>query len=193
MVFAVMLAAWASTYFLAREFTDWSPVNAALIGLAVGAFVSVAAAVALMTLRYQLIKRGIPSFLTRDAKQAHDEFMARMAADQKELGLDKESKAFAEKNVQEFGRLLRELETSPQYLKAGDAERQKMTEEMSAKHLKDTEAQVHEASARAVERMEALREYRELDERARRGESLSFEEKERMKRLKTKAYSRQLR
>jgi hypothetical protein len=193
MVFAVMLAAWASTYFLAREFTDWSPVDAALVGLAVGAFVSVAGAIALMTLRYQLIKRGIPSFLTRDVELARHDFMARAEADRKELGLDRETRAFAEKDMQELSRKLRELELSPGYIKAGESERDRLMKELVEAHVKDTEVRIHEEAARASERMEALREYRELEARARRGESFSFEEKEQMKRLKAKAYSGRVR
>jgi hypothetical protein len=188
-----MLAAWASTYFLAREFTDWSPADAALVGLAVGAFVSFAAAIALMVLRYQLIRRGIPSFLTRDVERARHDFMARAEADRKELGLDKETRAFAEKDMQELDKKLRGLEASPQYMKATESERDRLMKEIIDAHVMDTEARIHKEAARAAERMEVLREFRDLEARARRGESLSFEEKERMKRLKATAYTGKLR
>jgi hypothetical protein len=190
---ATLLVAAAGAYLLAREYTDWSPATAMMAAIGAGAFAYVAAGLALLTLRFQLISRGIPSFLTRDVQQAREDYLAQMAADRKEIGLDKESKAFAEKSVQELDRLLRELETSPQYLKAGDAERQKLTDELAARHFRESEARVGEVSARAVERLEALRDYRVLEERARRGESLSLEEKARMKRLKAKAYSGQVR
>jgi hypothetical protein len=190
---AALLAAAAGAYLLAREYTDWSPATAMMAAIGAGAFAYVAAGLALLTLRFQLISRGVPSFLTRDVQQARDEYLVQMAADRKELGLDKESKAFAEQNVQELDRLLRELETSPQYMKAGEAERQKLTDELAARHFRESEARVSEVSAHAVERLEALRDYRALEARARRGESLPLEEKARMKRLKTKAYSGKLR
>lgn len=184
-----MLAVGAGTYFLAREYTDWSPATAMMVGIAIGAFATVAAVAALMTLRYQLIKRGIPSFLTRDAMRAHGEFMAQAEADRKEIGLDKETKAFAETDVQEFARKLRELELSPEYMKASESERDRMMKEVADRHMKESEAKVHEEAARATERIEALRQYRELEARARRREALSPEDRERMQRLKRKAYS----
>jgi hypothetical protein len=193
LVCAVLLATAASSYFLAREFTDWSPITALLVGFTIGAFVSFAAAIGLMILRYQLIRRGIPSFLTRDVELARDAFMARAEADRKELGLDKETRAFAERDMQELSRKLRELDLSPGYMSAGESERDRLMKELIDAHVKDTEARIHEEAARASERIEALRECRALEERARRGASLSFEEKERMKRLKATAYAGKLR
>ena len=192
MVCAVLLVAVACAYFL-REFTGWSPLTAVMIGLAVGAALSVAVVIALMILRYQLIRRGIPSFLTRDVELARRDFMAQAEADRKELGLDKETKAFAETDMQELDRKLRELEVSPRYMRANEPERDRLMKEIIDAHVKETDARIHQEAARASERMEALREHRALEDRARRGESLSFEEKERSKRLKAKAYTGRVR
>jgi hypothetical protein len=186
-VCAGMLAMAAGTYFLLRQLTDWSPYAAAMAAVAVGSFAFVGLALVWIMLRLRFPIRN------PQAIQARHAFMEQAEADRKELGLDKETKAFAERDVEEFTRKLRELELSPQYIKAGESERDRMMKEVADRHVKEGEAKVHEEAARATERIEALRQYRELDQRARRGESLSLEEKERMKRLKATAYAGKLR
>lgn len=179
---AGMLAIGVGTYFLVREYTDWSPLAAMLTAFVVGTFGFLGLGLAWIKLRLHFAMNS-PA-----ARQARDEFIARYDADQKELGLDKESKAFAEKDVQELTRKMRELELTPAYMKAGEPERDRLMQELMDRHLEETKAKVEAESNRAVERVEALREYRALDERSRRGESLSAEDRTRMQALKTKAY-----
>ena len=186
-VCAGMLAMAAGTYFLLRQLTDWSPYAAAMAAVAIGSFAFVGLALVWIMLRLR--------FPIRDSQaiQARHAFMEQAEADRKELGLDKETKAFAERDVEEFARKLRELELSPDYMKASESERDRLMKEVADRHVKEGEAKVHEEAARATERIEALRQYRELDQRARRGETLSLDEKDRMKRLKAKAYSERVR
>jgi hypothetical protein len=182
-VVAVLLATGTGIYFLIRQYTDWTPTTAVLTSLLVAPFALFGLAFAYFKLRlFFLVRSG-------GAKRALDEATAEFAVDEKELGLDKETKAFAEKTAQELNRQLRELDTSPRYMKASDGERQKIVEELTAKHLEETKARVHEQATRAAGRVAALREYRALEQRAHGGERLSEEDKARMASLKRKAYS----
>lgn len=179
---AGMLAIGAGTYFLVRELTDWTPLTAMLVAF-------VAASFGFLGLGLVWIKLRLHFAINSPApKQARDEFIAEFEADQKELGLDKESKAFAEKDVQELTRKMRELELSPGYMKAGESERDRMFKDLADRHMEETKAKVEAASTRSAERVQALREYRALDKRSRKGESLSADDRVRMQALKTKAY-----
>jgi hypothetical protein len=182
-VCAGILGLTAGTYFIVREFTDLSPYAAMLTAFVVGSFGFIGLALVYIKLRLH--------FLTQSpaAKHARDEFIARFDADQKELGLDKESKVFAEKDVKELTRKMRELELTPGYMKAGESERDRMMKELMDRHLEETKAKVEEVSKRAAGRVEALREYRALEQRSRGGETLSEEDQARMSSLKAKAYS----
>lgn len=182
-VCASMLGLTAGTYFIVSEFTDLTPFAAMLTALVVGSFGCVGLALVWIKLRLYFLARS-PA-----AREYRADFMAQAEADRKELGLDTETKAFAEKDVQEFARKLRELELAQQYIKASESERNRLMKEVADKHLKESEAKVHEEAARATERIEALREYRALEQRARAGNALSPEERARMHGLRKKAYS----
>ena len=178
---AGMLAVGTGTYFLVRELTDWTPLAAMLVAF-------VAASLGFLGLGLVWIRlRLYFAMKSPAAQQARDEFIAEFKADQKELGLDQESKAFAEKDVQEMTRKMRELELSPAYMKAGESERDRMFRDLADQHMEETKAKVEAASTRSAERVQALRDYRALEERARK-ETLSSDDRARMQALKTKAF-----
>jgi hypothetical protein len=179
---AGMLAIGWTTYVLLREFTGWTPFAAMLAAFVAGCFGFLGIGLVWIKLRLHF------AMSSPAAKQARDEFMAQFEADQKELGLDKESKAFAEKDTKELTRKMREMELSPAYMKAGESERDRLMNELARRHVEETKAKIAAESALVVERIEALREYRALDERLRKGESLSADDTDRMRALKTKAY-----
>ena len=130
-----------------------------------------------------------PDAFQRISKYPHvAELLKQHTADEKELGIDAETVTFAQRNAQEFSRLIDELERSPEYRAADEAAQQAMMKKLVEAHHAETVREIEAEGKRSAERIAALRKLRELEAAIPGDRKPTPEERFHMDQLREKAH-----
>jgi len=188
---AAFLAIGSATAVALMKWTSLTPFASVACGIGAGLVAFILAALAWLKIRMLRWKRDLaaPDAFQRISKYPHvAELLKQHAADEKELGIDAETMTFAERNAQEFSRLIDELERSPEYQAADAAAQQAMMKRVVEVHHAGTAREIEAAGKRSAERIAALRELRELERAIPGDRKPTPEEQFRMDQLREKTH-----
>ena len=188
---AAFLAIGSATALALLKWTSLTPLASVTCGIGAGLVAVILAALAWLKIRMLRLRRDLaaPDAFQRVSKYPHvAELLKQHAADEKELGIDAATKSFAERNVQELGRLLDELERSPEYQAADAAAKEAMMQEVVEAHHAATAREIEAAGKRSAERIAALRELREFERAIPGDRKPTPEERFHMDQLREKAH-----
>lgn len=188
---AAFLAIGGATAVVLMKWTSLTPFAGVAYGIGAGLVGLILVALAWLKIRMLRWRRDLaaPDAFQRVSKYPHvAELLEQHSANERELGIDAESKAFAERNIQEFSRLIDELERSPQFQAADAAAQEAMMERVVEAHHAGTAREIEAAGKRSAQRIAALRELRELERGIPGDRKPTPEEQFRMGQLREKAY-----
>lgn len=173
------------------KWTSLTPLASVACGIGAGIGAMIVAVFAWLKIRMLLWKRDLaaPDAFQRISNYPHiKELMEAHAADERALGIDAESKAFAERATQELTRRTDELEHSPEYQAADAAAREAMMKKLAEAHYAEMSREIEAAGRRSAERIAALHELRELEQAIQQDRKPTPEERFRMDQLREKAF-----
>lgn len=163
---AAFLAVGSATAVTLMKWTSLTPFASVACGIGAGGVAMILAVVAWWKIRMLQWQRdaAAPDAFERISKYPHiSQLLEQHAADEKELGIDAETKAFAERSAQEALRLIDALERSPEYGAADAPTREAMMNKVVEAHIAQGLREAEATANRTAARIEALRELRELE------------------------------